>query len=138
MPNLNAIALADAQATPVTHTFTPVGPDQNGNLNLKDSTQESSNLKWNLIYKTGSTTDQGIRQEYTLKLPIAAETASGGSASGLVAPPTVAFTPQAIVTFVIPGRTTLQTRKDLIKMTMNLLNDTQVKASVEGLVVYNN
>lgn len=136
MPNLNSITLQDAQATPVSHVFAPVGPDQNGNLSLKDATQEASVLKWGITYKHGNTTDQGVRQEFTLKLPIPSETTTGSS-SGLVAPPTVAFTPQAILTFVIPGRTTLQTRKDLAKMAYSLLNDAQVKASIESLVVYN-
>lgn len=136
MPNLNSITLADAQATPGSHVFTPTGPDLNGNLTLRDTTQEAGVLKYSITYKHGNTTDQGIRQEFVLKLPIPAETAAGSS-TGLVAPPTVAFTPQAILTFVIPGRTTLQTRKDLAKMAYQLLNDAQVKASIENLVIYN-
>jgi hypothetical protein len=72
------------------------------------------------------------RAKVTLRVPVL-ETPAGGTASGYVAPPKVAFFMQATVEILLPNRSTAVQRKDLRVMLSNLLKDAQVVSLVDTL-----
>lgn len=135
------IVLADAQATPVNHTFIPLGPDKNGVWWFEDQSA-SSPIGYNRIslalirpanpaQGAASGLDRVARVKaviYTPKL----ETLANNSA-GITPPPTVAYTPRVNVEFSLPERSSLQDRKDLRKFVDFLMAETQLTAMVETL-----
>lgn len=134
------IVLNDAQATPVAHTFIPLGPDKNGVWWWEDQTgtsplgynRISMSLARNLTDKTNANAGQSTARVkigiHTPKL----ETLSNNSA-GLTPPPTVAYVPRCNIEFIISDRAALQDRKDLRKYADFLLAETQLTNMVENL-----
>lgn len=134
------IVLQDAQATPVSHTFIPLGPDKNGVWWWQD--QSASNvISYPLIslsFSRPAAPSDGANsggRTYRIKtgvhLPVA-ETL-GTNDAGVTPPPTLAFTLRKYDEYVMSERASLQNRKDLRKYGMNLQADTQVVACVESL-----
>jgi len=135
------IVLADAQATPVNHTFVPIGRDKNGVMIFEDQSQANAIGFWRLTVDlkrppapNGKTSSDGrsYRVRVELSEPVL-ETLSNNSA-GMIPAPTVSYTPRAFSDFVLPERSSLLNRKDLRKMMASALADAQVIASVENLV----
>jgi hypothetical protein len=136
------IVLADAQATPVNHTFVPLGPDANGIFWFEDQSAANAIGNWRISYqlkrpavpKAGlSSKDRAYRAEIGLHEPIL-ETVSNSTVSGIAPAPTIAYTSRAFISVVLPERGNLQNRKDLRKMTYNLMNETQLVSLVESLI----
>lgn len=135
------IVLADAQATPVNHTFVPIGRDKNGIYWFEDQSAASSVGNWRVAVDlkrpqapNGKTSSDGrsFRVRIELHEPVL-ETVSNATVSGIAPAPTVSYIPRSYLEYVMPERATLQNRKDLRKM-MGLLNaDTQIIATVESL-----
>jgi hypothetical protein len=135
------IVLADAQATPVNHTFIPLGPDTNGVWWFEDQSA-SSPIGYNRISVLltrpagpapgdASSNSRVSRVKIGMHTP-KLETVANNSA-GLTPPPTVAYIPRVNVEFILPERGNLQDRKDVRKFMANLLSETQVTAMVETL-----
>lgn len=144
MPLLTNIVIADAQATPVNHTFIPMGVDSNGVLWVVDQSQSNAVGYWRISIeqkrpaspKPGeSSANRTYRYKVGLHEPIL-ETNGDSSASGILPAPTVAYIPRAISELIIPERSSLQNRKDLIKMSALLLQNAQIVTMVETLAVY--
>lgn len=144
MPTAANIVLADAQATPVNHTFVPIGRDAKdpsifwyedqsaanaiGNWRVNISIRRPSpNVKAGESSKTRS-----YKVVVGLYEPVL-ETVSNNTVSGIAPAPTIAYTPKVLCTLDLPERSTLQNRKDLRKMVANLLGDAQVVAVIESL-----
>jgi len=140
MSAVASIALFDAQATPVSHTFIPIGPDTNGTWWWEDQSAVSS-IGYNRISmflkraqnpapgsNSGSRVNRVSVGVHTPKL----ETLSNNSA-GLTPPPTVAYIPRCNVEFILPDRSVLQDRKDLRKYVDFLMAEAQLTAMVETL-----
>lgn len=135
------IVLADAQATPVNHTFVPVGRDKNGVFWFEDRSQANAVGFWRISIevtrpsvpaaKTSSDNRAG-RVKLGLHEPIL-ETVSNSTVSGIAPAPTVSYVPRSFTDFVLPERSSLQNRKDLRKMTQLLIADTQIVDVVENL-----
>ncbi len=135
------IVLADALATPVTHTFTPVGRDAKGTYWFEDTSQANAIGFWrvsidvvrpSIAAAKQSSEGRSYRVKIGLHEPIL-ETVSNATVSGIAPAPTVSYTSRSFTEYVMPERSTLQNRKDLRKMTANLMADTQVVAVVENL-----
>lgn len=135
------IVIADAQATPVNHTFVPIGRDKNGVMIFEDQSQANAIGFWRLTVDlkrppapNGKASSEGrsYRARVELSEPIL-ETVSNNTVSGISPAPTVSYTPRAFCDFVMPERGSLQNRKDLRKMLALALADTQVIATVETL-----
>lgn len=136
------IVLADAQATPVNHTFVPVG--RIGDLFwFEDQSQANAIGFWKISIQstrppgavTGSSSkDRTFRVKLGLHEPVL-ETLSNSTISGILPAPTVSYIPRGFVEFVLPERASLQNRKDIRKMLGLLCSDTQVIAAVENLTV---
>lgn len=144
MPAVAAISLADALATPVSHTFVPLGPDSNGVHWFEDQSQASAIGYWKISVelkrpaqpKPGeNSSNRMIRVRLAMHEPIL-EVVSNSTITGIEPAPTVAYTSRSIVEFVFPERATLQNRKDLRKMMGNLLLNSDILKVVEDLQGY--
>jgi len=138
----NNIVLADALATPVNHTFVPLGPDREGVFWFEDQSQASPVGYWRISYQlkrpppgvAGQTSSQRTyRATIGLHEPVL-ENVTNNTVSGIAPAPTVSYVPRSFTEYVMPERSSLQNRKDLRKMTANLQAETQLIALVETLV----
>lgn len=136
------IVLADAQGTPVNHTFVPLGPDANGVFWFEDQSQASPIGYWRISYQLKRPTVGGAgtnsanrtyRAVIGLHEPIL-ETVSNNTVSGIAPAPTISYVPRSFAEYVMPERASLQNRKDLRKMFYNLQAESQLVALVETLV----
>lgn len=136
------IVLADAQATPVNHTFVPKGPDKEGVFWFEDQSQANAIGFWKISYQLKnppvsqagqSSATRTYRVVIGLHEPIL-ETVSNNTVSGISPAPTVSYVSRGFVELVMPERASLQNRKDLRKMVYNLMNETQAVSLVESLI----
>lgn len=144
MPFLSNVVLADAQGTPVNHTFTPVGPDEKGTVWMYDYSQSNAIGYWKISFQqsqpkpaSAGTSSEGrvYRIRIGLHEPVL-EVPGDSSGSGILPAPTIAYIPRSFVEFVVPERSSLQNRKDLWKMTHLLAANAQVQNMVESLAIY--
>lgn len=136
-----SIALADALATPVVHTFVPMGKDAKNDIFwFVDQSQSNAIGFWRISVeikqpeapKTGqSSSERTYRFRIGLHEPIL-ETLSNNS-SGLTPSPTVAYIPRAFTEYILSERSSQQDRKNLRKMNYLLQNDANIIAVVENL-----
>lgn len=140
MPTASAIVLADAQATPVNHTFDPTGRDSNNVYWYTDTSQSNAVGYWRISVEakhpampTAGVSAQG--RTYRVKIGLHEPTLEtiSNNAAGLTPAPTVAYVARVFVEFVLPERATLQNRKDLRKMIASLLANSQMIDVVEDL-----
>lgn len=135
MAAIAPIALVDGQGTPVTHTYNPVMTGEkamykrNGDSAVPVVGFESLELG---LKDANTSSDAVNRVKITLRIPVL-ETPTGGTPSGYVAPPRVAFTLMCNVEFILPNRSTAAQRKDMRILTSNALLNTQVAAVIEAL-----
>lgn len=142
------IVLADAQATPVNHTFIPLGRDTVDPTSywFVDQSQANALGYWKIrvqikqpsmtVGPSATSANRVYRYNITLFEPVL-EALSNNSA-GYTPAPTVAYTPRAEINFVLPERSTLQNRKDIRKMTALLAADVaNITAVVENLLTFN-
>lgn len=140
---LSNIVLADAQATPVNHTFAPQGADSNGVEYLTDYSGPNAIGYWKISLQTlapqnARAGEDSKNRTYRVKVglhePIL-ETLSNSTSSGILPAPTVAYIPRAFIEYVLPERSTLQNRKDIWKMLHLLAANSQIQDFVENLKV---
>lgn len=146
MPSAANIVIADALATPVNHTFVPIGPDPKDPTKFwfEDQSQASAAGYWRLavslkrpaMTKAGvDTANRTIRAFVELHEPIM-EVAVTATYSGIPPAPRISYTPRSFVELVIPERSTLQNRKDLRKMTAGALNDASITTVIETMSAF--
>lgn len=136
------IVLLDAQATPVSHTFIPIGKDQNGVFWFEDQSQANAIGYWKVSIEVKkplpgapgakSGADRVVRVKLAMHEP-SMETL-GTSDSGLPPPPTISYIVRSSCEFILPERSTQQNRKDIRKMTGNLISDAQIVSAVENFI----
>lgn len=134
------IVLNDAQATPVAHTFTPIGPDKLGTWWWEDQSVSSPigypriSVQLNRVGNPSPGSNSGVRvNRVKVGLHVPKLETLGTSDSGLTPPPTVAYVDRASMEFILPERDALQDRKDLRKYAQFLLAETQLVAMIETL-----
>ena len=143
MPSAANIVLADAQGTPVSHTFVPVGPDAKNAAIFwfEDQSQASPIGYWRISIELKrppaprpgeNSQNRVLRCIVGLHEP-ALENVSNSTVSGVAPAPTLSYTPRAFTEYILPERSSLQNRKDLRKMSANLQADALVVAVVETL-----
>lgn len=132
------ITLLDAAATPLSRVFNPkrVG-DGGGNSTVAVWENRSGGIyvgydviHLEMSYPTPKRRSAHVRVR--MMTPVM-ENTTNNTVSGIAPAPTVSYTPLFDATFVIPERSTLQSRKDLRKMVGLLINDPQFIAAVEQL-----
>lgn len=135
------IVLADAQGTPVNHTFIPLGPDRNGVFWFEDQSQSSPIGYWKISMESKrpgpasageSSSKRLIRVKIALHQPVL-ENTTNSTVSGVAPAPVVSYIPRAFTEFLVPERASLLDRQNARKMTANLLANAQVVAAVETL-----
>ncbi len=134
------ITLNDAQATPVLHTFVPLGPDKLGAWWFEDQSA-SSPIGYNRISlqlsRVGNPAPGSNSGDRINRVKIGIHTPKletlGNNSMGLTPPPTLAYVPRFSAEFVLPERSSAQDRKDLRKYADFLLAEAQLTAMVETL-----
>lgn len=135
-----AITLADAQATPVDHVFTPNARLADGTMIWEElggvplgSYKLTAQLVRPPVAGQGvSARDRVSRIKIGIHTPIL-ETL-GTSDSGLTPAPQVAYIPRFVGEFIFSERSSLQERKNVRKFAYNALNESQLKSMVEDLI----
>jgi hypothetical protein len=135
------IVLADAQGTPVNHTFIPLGPDANGVWWFEDQSQSTPIGYWRISAElkrtpppaSGDSSSKNRVNRVKLSMHQPALETLGTNDNGITPPPTVSYIERSNQEFILAERDSLQNRKDLRKMSMNLLNDTQIVSMIESL-----
>lgn len=139
MATATAIVLADAQATPVNHTFTPIGADGAEVYWFVDQSQQNAIGYWKIsveitrpkLAQPGESSRNRVeRVRIGLHEPVL-ETVSNSTVSGIAPAPTVAYIPRVFTEYVMPERGVLLDRKNIRKMNANLQNDANIIAVVE-------
>lgn len=127
------ITLTDAATTPVNHVMTP-STNGGGPLQWRDSNQAIyiGKARLSLVQRLADKQSKTTKISWKLETPIL-EVTSPSTSSGIQPAPTVAYTPLMNIEFVLPDRTTLQERKDLLAMTRDLIGEAIVTAQVQDI-----
>lgn len=141
MAAVATIVIPDALATPVNHSFLPLGSDAKGVWWFEDQLTGVAPVGWNRIgislTRPGNPAPGASSSERLSRVKLAIhvprlETLSN-NAAGFLPAPTVAYIPRVNVEFLLPDRAVEQDRKDLRKYLIGLLGNAQVVAAVETL-----
>lgn len=128
------ITANNGDATPVAHTFAPLGPDAKGvqwfeqvtptPVNGQAAIRISAHIRRAVKQGPGRQQLSGVaRVELAIWLPTMETLASNGA--GITPPPTVAYEQHARFTYLLPERGTTQERKNLRVLTANLIANNQ-------------
>lgn len=134
MAAIAPISVNDGQATPVSHVFNPVGMEpatykRNSDTSVPVIGQEELVLD---LKQTNKASEGVAKARVSLAIPVL-ESPSGGTGSGYVAPPKVAFILRSVTEYFLPNRSTGAQRKDLRVLTGNLQANSQVVSMVDTL-----
>lgn len=134
MTAIAALTLADGQATPVNHTFSPVNIDAAGVARWADRSGGIA-LGYPVVTFSMRQPTKGARSyKITAKVvtPVL-EVTSPSTASGIQPAPTKAYDITMNVDLALPERSTLQQRKDAFAFLKNFLaNAAVMQAAVEN------
>jgi hypothetical protein len=133
MAAIAPMTIVDGAATPVNHTFNPIGKDANGIAKWQDQTGGIavgfSSITFSL--KEPAKGAQNYRVVAKVVLPVLEQT-SPSTSTGIQPAPTKAYDLIANVEFVLPQRSTLQNRKDILAMVKDLLTETPIADAVQN------
>lgn len=139
MPQIAAVTINDGAATPVAHTFNPIGRDANGVFWWEQVTPAPINKLGakRIGYKQTRELD-AKRQltgnsivQYSITVPTL-ETLANNSA-GITPPPTISYREVARGSFEVAERSTTQERKDTRVLLANLLAHAMVVSNLDNL-----
>lgn len=144
MPAVANIVLADAQVTPVNHTFVPLGPDSNGVWWFEDQSTGTAEIGWNRISvelkRPRNPAPGQSSKERMSRVKIGIHTPKletiGNNSAGLTPPPTVAYIARSNIELMYPERGNAQDKKDLRKFTEKVLADANIVLVAEQLLSY--
>lgn len=135
------IVIADAQGSPVNHTFIPMGLDTAGTFWWEDQSQANALGYWRLglSIKRPPAASAGTSAEgrnYVVKVqllePILANV-TNSTVSGVAPAPTLAYSTRSYHEFYIPQQGALLDRQNISKMSALALQNAQIKAVIETL-----
>jgi hypothetical protein len=135
------IVLADAQGSPVNHTFVPIGRDAKGVYWFEDQSQANAIGFWKISMELArpslpaaqqSSEGRTFRVKIGLHEPLL-ETVSNNTVAGIAPAPTISYTPRVFTEYILPERSALLDRKNVRKMNANLQAEAQLTAMVENL-----
>lgn len=128
MTAIAALTIADGQATPVNHTFSPVSIDSVGVARWAD---RSGGIALGFPQLTASTKapaakgSRSYRHTFKVVVPVL-EVTSPSTATGIQPAPTKAFDLIFNGEFVLPERSTLAQRNDLLAYVKNFIANANV------------
>lgn len=137
MPQASNIIIADAQGTPVNHTFAPIGREgPNQVFVFADASASNAIGQWQItvdIKRAKTNTPNAVhRVKVSLSEPVM-EVLGDANAAGYIAAPTVAYTTRSIHEFIIPARANELDRQNIAKMSPLLLQNSSIKSVIETL-----
>lgn len=125
MAQATSIAILDAQATPVSHTYIPLGTDKNGIMWFEDQSAASPLGYWKISIERkapstsanpGTNSDgRTYRYKVGFHQPVLANV-TNSTVSGILPAPTLAYVPRSYQEFLMPERGSLLDRQNLVKM----------------------
>jgi hypothetical protein len=133
MTAIAALTLADGQATPVNHTFSPVNIDAEGVAKWADRSGGIA-LGFPIVsYTIRNPTKSNRNYKLTLRVvtPVL-EVTSPSTATGIQPAPTKAYDLTAFTEIVLPERSTLAERNNLIAYMKNYLANAVVTSGVQN------
>jgi len=134
MTAIAALTLANGESTPANKTFNPVSIDAAGVARWADRSGGIA-LGYPVVtfaLKSPSKTSRAYKVTAKVQLPVLEQT-SASTASGIQPAPTLAYNLLANVEMVLPERSTLAQRKDMLAFLRNYLaNATVITAAVEN------
>lgn len=123
------IVVPDAAATPVNHTFT-VSKSSGDSAVLLEKSALTTLGYWALAFlnrgPVAGSPEKLTRVKISLSVPVVYNETING-----VNRPSLGYTSRANVEFVFPSEAVLQNRKDLRKLLVGVLNDSQTIAVIE-------
>lgn len=141
MPQASNIVIADAQGTPVNHTFLPIGLDKDGTFWYQDQSQATAVGYWQISVRVkrpaaimpGVSSDGRLYRVYIgLHEPVLANI-TNSTVSGVAPAPQVAYIMRSSVEIIVPERSALLDRQNISKMTPLLLQNAQIKSVIDNL-----
>lgn len=132
MTTLAAITLADGQATPVNHTFSPVNIDAAGVAKLVDRSGGIS-IGFPAITLSVKSPTKGSRNYRVMAKVVVPtlEVTSPSTGSGIQPAPTKAYDILGTIEFVLPERSTLLERQNAYAYLKNFLANANVSSAVQ-------
>jgi hypothetical protein len=138
---ISSIVLADAAATPVNHTFIPMGYDSKDVFWFEDQSPPSAIGYWKISVElkrppmagAGQSSEGRVyRARIALHEPLLANI-TNSTVTGVLPAPQLAYTVRSFTEYVLPERSALLDRQNVSKMTPLLLQNSQIRAVVEQL-----
>lgn len=132
MAAIAVLTLNDGATTPVAHTFNPA-PDLNSNLPKWVDRSGGIAMGYPTVtmsIRNPTKESRVYRVNIRLWTPIM-ETVSASTASGIPPAPVVSYTLLSNMEFVLPERSTLQQRKDILAYAKNMLANAVVTSAVQ-------
>jgi len=131
MTAIAALTLADGAATPVSHTFSPVNIDQAGVARWADRSGGISLGFPAVSFSMRNPTKASRAYKVTAKVvtPVL-EVTSPSTATGIQPAPTKAYDLVCNIDFVLPERSTVQQRKDLLAYVKNYLANGVITSAI--------
>lgn len=133
MTAIAALTIADGQATPANHTFSPVNIDASGVAKWADRSGGIAVGFPTITHsvRAPSKTSRNYRATVKVALPVLEQT-SASTASGIQPAPTKAFDLICNVEFILPERSTLSQRSDILAYAKNVLANAIVTQAVQS------
>lgn len=131
MPAIGNVVINDNEATPVAHTFAPVGI--NGPVASYADRASGISVGYPRLTASLVVPSKGsklYKARFKLVLPVL-ENITNSTMSGVLPAPTKAYDLTADLQFIMPERSTLQDRKNIMALAKNLLADAVATALVE-------
>jgi len=132
------ISLLDGQATPVTHTFSPNSGDGNvpgtSVISYEDRVGGVS-VGFNRVSistRQPSKQNRNYKVAVLIQVPVL-EVVSNSTVSGIAPAPQAAYVDTVRMEFILPERSSVQSRKDLLAYTKNLLANAVMTSSIVDL-----
>jgi len=133
------IVINDGAATPVAHTFSPIGKDEKGVMWFEQTTPTPASplaakrigyRQTRVLDPKGQLTG---KSKIVLTVYVPTLETLGTSGSGFTPPPTTAYVEESRHEFTLPERSLKQERKDTRSFAANLLANAQIISAVDDL-----
>lgn len=138
MPTLAAVLCDDGETPLVQHTFTPLGPDADGVQWFEETVPAPANSlaakRFSVSIKRpapGKSLDGVARVTIRLWLPVMETLAT--SDTGITPAPTVAYRLYAELRYVVPERSTVQERKNMVALVKNFTSAASILDVIQKL-----
>lgn len=132
MPSINNITIADGQATPANHTFSPYTAQRAREpavwLNKESSTMVGARR---ITLSVNERTTGGFKVIVKIEDPVLASVAAGCCVDANT--PKISYTDLANIEFSLPAGSTVANRKDILAYAKNLLGHAVMVSAVVDL-----